>query len=104
MWCEHRHVCLIQNSPLKVCNRGKNSIDKILASVLRTGGLTNLTLMKNLQSLEEKSCAVGFDVVSLLACCPGTHKHLFDQMLAHSLQQAWTLFIYSHVVSGVVHC
>ena len=45
----------------------------------------------------ESSCCV---IVGLLLW----YSQVFDQMLAHSIQQAWTLFIYSRVVSGLVHC
>ena len=47
--------------------------------------------------LESSCCCV---IVGLLPW----YSQAFDQMLAHSIQQAWTLFIYSRVVSGVVHC
>ena len=47
--------------------------------------------------LESSCCCV---VVGLLPW----YSQAFDQMLAHSIQQAWSLFIYSRVVSGVVHC
>ena len=53
----YRHVCLIPYSPLEACNREKNIAGKILVSVLRADGPTNLTPMKNLQSPDEKSAS-----------------------------------------------
>ena len=47
--------------------------------------------------LESSCCCV---IIGLLPW----YSQVFDQMLAHSIQQACTSFIYSRVVSGVVHC
>ena len=44
--------------------------------------------------LESSCCCVIFGLLPW-------YSQAFDQMLVHSIQQAWTLFIYSCVVSGV---
>ena len=58
---------------------------------------------------ENGYCGFTYFLESSCCCCVIVgllpwYSQAFDQMLAHSNQQAWTLFIYSRVVSGVVHC
>ena len=57
---------------------------------------------------ENGYCGLTYFLESSCFCCVIVgllpwYSQAFDQMLVHSIQQAWTLFIYS-LVSGVVHC
>ena len=58
---------------------------------------------------ENGNCGFSYFLESSCCCCVIVgllpwYSQAFDQMLEHSIQQALTLFIYSRVVSGVVHC
>ena len=57
---------------------------------------------------ENGYCDFTYFLESSCCCCVvgllPWYSQAFDQMFAHSIQQAWTLFIYSRVVSGVAHC
>ena len=56
---------------------------------------------------ENGYCGFTYFLESSCCCCVIVgllpHKYLI-KCLAHSIQQAWTLFIHCRVVSGVVHC
>ena len=50
---------------------------------------------------ENGCCGFTYFLESSCCCCLlPWYSQAFDQMLAHSIQQAWSLFIYSRVVSG----